>query len=283
MPQEKIEQQPPRVFGQLKSWLQQHYLTLPKRLQSVAIYALHYPDMIALNTIAVISEQVEVTPSTIIRFAKSLGYQGFSDMQTVFQQSMRHIPQPYAERIHDLDEQLPHQTTAMQCFAVAATSSIDKLKQINDQSLLQASRRLAEAYTVYIAGQGRAAPLSSYLHYMLIKMGMQAVILEGIPALIADKARLIGRHRDEVLLAISFSPYAANTRDLVDICTSRQVPVVSITDSSLSPIARQDVLYFDVLEDEVAGFRGLSATMCLAQCLAVEAGKYRSKIDNVLR
>jgi DNA-binding MurR/RpiR family transcriptional regulator len=95
--------------------------------------------------------------------------------------------------------------------------------------------------------------------------------------MIADKARLI--ESNGVLLAISFTPYATNTRDLVAICVDNQVSVVSITDSTLSPIAHSDALYLEVLEDEVAGFRGLSATMCLAQCLVVEAGKYRANMN----
>ncbi len=74
-------------------------------------------------------------------------------------------------------------------------------------------------------------------------------------------------------------PILPNTRELVDICANRQVPVVSITDSTLSPIARRDAMHLEVLEKEVSGFRGLSATMCLAQCLAVEAGKYHSNMD----
>jgi DNA-binding MurR/RpiR family transcriptional regulator len=55
-------QQPPRVFSELKPWLQEHYTSLPKRLQSVAVFALHNPDVVALNTIAVISEIVDVKP-----------------------------------------------------------------------------------------------------------------------------------------------------------------------------------------------------------------------------
>ena len=37
-----------------------------------------------MNTIAVISEKAEVNPSTMVRFAQSIGYDGFSDMQSVF-------------------------------------------------------------------------------------------------------------------------------------------------------------------------------------------------------
>jgi DNA-binding MurR/RpiR family transcriptional regulator len=82
---------------------------------------------------------------------------------------------------------------------------------------------------------------------------------------------------DEVLVAISFSPYTANTKELVDVCLANGVNVVAITDSTLSPIARTDDYHLEVLEDEVNGFRGLSATMCLALCLAVEAGKQRAE------
>lgn len=93
--------------------------------------------------------------------------------------------------------------------------------------------------------------------------------------MLADKARLI--RQDEALLAVSFSPYTANTRERVDICLEQQVPVVAITDSTLSPIARQEATHLEVLEEELGGIRGLSATLCLALCLAVETGKYHSK------
>ncbi len=270
-----ISQQPPRVFSALKPWLQEHYVSLPRRLQSVAEFVLANPDVVALNTIAVISDKAEVTPSTLVRFAKSVGYQGFSDMQAVFQQSMRHMPQPYDQRIHHLDEQDQLDQTVLHRFSRAASASIDKLQhQADEAAILQASEQLASARCIYIAGQGRATPVTTYLHYMFVKMGLQAVLLDGIASTMTDKANLI--RPDEVLVAVSFSPYTANTRELVDICLARQVPVVALTDSTLSPIARVDDLHLEVLEEEVGGFRGLSATMCLALCLAVETGKQRS-------
>ncbi len=43
--------------------------------------------------------------------------------------------------------------------------------------------------------------------------------------MMADKARLL--KPDEGLIAVSFSPYTANTRELVDICLALNVPVVA--------------------------------------------------------
>jgi DNA-binding MurR/RpiR family transcriptional regulator len=271
-----INQQPPRVFSELKPWLQEHYVSLPKRLQSVAVFVLQNPEMIALNTIAVISERAAVNPSTFVRFAKSIGYQGFSDMQSVFQNSMRHMPESYSQRINHLGDDERPERTVLRRFSNAASVSLERLEQLMDEStLIQASAQLANARTIYIAGQGRATPVTTYLHYNFVKMGIQSVLLDGVAAMMTEKTRLI--QQDEALIAISFSPYTANTRELVDICLAQKVPVVALTDSTLSPIARTDDLHLEVLEEELGGIRGLSATMCLALCLAVETGKCRSK------
>ena len=274
-----IQVKPPRVFSDLKPWLQNHYQDLPKRLQSVAVFAMHNPDVIALNTIASISEQVGVTPSAMVRFAKSLGYQGFSDMQMVFQESMRHVPQPYSERLNSMQRSADTKQTVLSHFTQAASESIARLEHnVDANALLKASEQLAQARVVYIAGQGRAEPVVAYLHYTLGKLGVHSVVLTGMPHSMADKARML--KEDDVLLAISFSPYTANTRELVDICLANNTNVVALTDSTLSPIARGDDFHLEVLEEEVSGFRGLSATMCLALCLAVETGRVRAELGN---
>ena len=277
-----IQVKPPRVFSELKPWLQDHYQDLPKRLQSVAVFAMHNPDVIALNTIASISDQVGVTPSTMVRFAKSIGYQGFSDMQIVFQESMRHVPQPYSERLNSMQRSADREQTVLSHFTQAAAASISRLEHnVDESALLKASKQLAQARMVYIAGQGRAEPVVAYLHYTLVKLGVQSVVLSGMPHSMADKARML--KTDDVLLAISFSPYTANTRELVDICLLNNTKVVALTDSTLSPIARADDFHLEVLEEEVSGFRGLSATMCLALCLAVETGRVRAELDKTVK
>ena len=273
-----MNQTPPRVFNDLQLWLKAHYVSLPKKLQSVAMFVLNNPGVVAMNTIATISKQANVTPSAMVRFAKSLGYQGFSDMQSVFQESMRHVPQPYSQRLHSLDDSQRTGKTELHRFGQAASLSLNRmLKQVDEASILEAGELLAKARTIYIAGQGRAAPVTTYLYYTFVKMGIQAILVNGTEVEMVDKSRLV--RSDEAMVAVSFSPYTANTYELVDICLSQQVPVVALTDSTLSPIARSDDLHLVVLEEEVGGIRGLSATMCLALVLAVETGKFMVQKD----
>ena len=228
-----------------------------------------------MSTIAVISEKANVNPSTLVRFAKAIGYEGFSDMQAVFQESMHHLSQPYTQRIQQLGDGQETQQSVLQRFTNAANTSIGKLNLEASQSAIsQISKQLAKARTIYIAGRGRATPVTTYLQYTFVKMGMQAVLLDGIASTITDKARLI--RSDEALIAVSFTPYTANTHEVVDICVKQKVPVVALTDSVLSPIAQPNNMSIEIVEEEVGGIRGLSTTMCIALCIAVETGKCRS-------
>ncbi len=53
-------------------------------MAQVAVFALDNPDEIAFGTAASIAEKSKVQPSTLVRFAKAIGYDGFSDLQMVF-------------------------------------------------------------------------------------------------------------------------------------------------------------------------------------------------------
>jgi DNA-binding MurR/RpiR family transcriptional regulator len=73
----------------------------------------------------------------------------------------------------------------------------------------------------------------------------------------------------DVLVVVSFEPYAAEAVSLVGIAASRDVPIVSITDSVVSPVAKSAQCVLQVKEAKVLGFRTIAASMCLAQSLAI--------------
>ncbi len=70
----------PRDFTALRSLIVDRAAALPRRLTQVATYALENPDEIAFGTVASIAQAADVQPSTLVRFAQSLGYQGFSEV-----------------------------------------------------------------------------------------------------------------------------------------------------------------------------------------------------------
>ncbi len=90
----------------LRTRIVQRYEALSPRLKQVAAYALEHPNDIGLETLAVIAKRCKVQPSTIVRFAKTFGYDGASDMQKLFRDELLSLaPSPsYAERIRQFNE-----------------------------------------------------------------------------------------------------------------------------------------------------------------------------------
>ncbi len=65
--------------------------------------------------------------------------------------------------------------------------------------------------------------------------------------------------------------------DLANAAAGSGVPVVSITDSAFSPLARMAGLWIEVAEANFEGFRSMAATLTLAMTLTVAVAERRGK------
>jgi DNA-binding MurR/RpiR family transcriptional regulator len=94
------EASPPTSAEELRAAILERYDGLSKRLQQIARYVLDEPNELALETLAVIAERSGVQPSAIVRFAKSFGFDGASQMQRLFRDGLLsgHAALGYSER-----------------------------------------------------------------------------------------------------------------------------------------------------------------------------------------
>jgi DNA-binding MurR/RpiR family transcriptional regulator len=132
---------------------------------------------------------------------------------------------------------------------------------------------LVGAETIYIVARRRSYPVASYFAYVLGKLNIRSQIVESASGLNAEIISF-ATERDAVI-AVSFSPYAADTVDEVKAAVEHNVPVVAITDSAFSPLAQFARVWFEIAEADFAGFRTLAASMALAMALAVRVGDAR--------
>jgi DNA-binding MurR/RpiR family transcriptional regulator len=80
------------------------------------------------------------------------------------------------------------------------------------------------------------------------------------------------------MVAISFAPYAEETMDVVRQARQSGATVIAITDSRVGALAQRADVALVVQESAVFGFRALSSTMALAQCLFI-ALAYRLELE----
>lgn len=265
----------PNNSEKLRAEIVKGYDELSPRLQQVAKYVLDNPSDMALQTLAVIADRCHVQPSTIVRFAKTFGYDGASQMQGLFRDEMlTQPPSPsYAERIRQFNRRAgatgslaPHDV--MREFADSNILALEHLKDsVRKADLERAIDLIRAADTVYIVGLRRSFPVASYLAYALRHVDKRAYLLDGVAGMLTEQAGMM--NAKDLLVAISFNPYAPETAQIAADAGERKTRIIAITDSRLSPIAGAADLTFEIKDAEVRQFRSLTASLCLAQSLVI--------------
>jgi DNA-binding MurR/RpiR family transcriptional regulator len=267
----------PRDFAALKMQIVERAASLPKRLSQIAAFSLDHPDDIAFGTVASIADQARVQPSSLVRFAQAMGYQGFSELQDVFRARLRERVLNYEERIAQLREHAHAASKAhilFEGFSDAAQKSLKDLKERIDPAVLdRAVAKLAQARIIYLVGLRRSFPIACYMAYAFGKLGVRHVLIDSIGGMAPEEMSFAGT--EDAVLAASFTPYASETLNLVARAAQRNVPVIAITDSAFSPLARDAEIWFEVAEANFEGFRSLSASMALAMTLTVAVAEKR--------
>jgi DNA-binding MurR/RpiR family transcriptional regulator len=264
----------PRTSEELRSAILKRYDTLSDRLQQVARYVLDEPNDLALETLAVIAERSGVQPSAIVRFAKSFGFEGASQMQRLFRDDLlsAHPVAAYGERVREfmrgVDKKQDNLGGLLREFAEGNSLALSNLSNtVSEAELAAAVTMLEQADIVYVVGVRRAFPVAAYLAYSLQQAGKRTVFVDGVGGLSRQQLQTITSN--DMLIGVSYQPYAEETRQAVTTASANGAKVLSITDSTVSPIAKSADTLLQVREAEIRGFRSLSASMCLAQALVI--------------
>lgn len=266
----------PQDFESLRELILEQRQSLPKRIAQVAAYALDNPDDIAFGTAASIASSSGVQPSTLIRFAQHLGYDGFTSLQAVFRQRLRERTSSYDERLnalHSGGDGGKHRRI-LEGFVAASSQSLETLlHKVDDAAVERAVALLVKAETIYIVARRRSYPIASYMAYAFGKLNIRYQLVDSAPGL--DPEMLTFATSQDAAIVVSFSPYASATRDYARVLADAAVPVVAITDSAFSPLAQSANQWFELAEADFSGFRSLAATMALAMTLAVALAEAR--------
>ena len=246
---------------------------LPKRLRQCADYIAANTDRIAVSTVADLAAGAAVPPSALMRFCQIMGFSGYSEMQRVFRDAYAPGWPDYSTRLKHLKENGTGSPGALLAeFVEAGRLSLETLaKSLDEDALTTAVGILAAADTIHVIGLRRTFPVATYIAYVFDKMQVPAMLHDSVGKL---DHRFALRPGDAVL-AITFTPYSEETLALTEDARARGLPVVGLTDTVTSPLARQADALLTVPEVDFGAFRSLSATIALALTLAVSVGSAR--------
>ena len=265
---------PATTYEELKETIAAAYPRLSPQLQRLSRFALEKPHDLALGTVAAVAQANEVQPSSMIRFANALGFDGFSQMQQVFQSHLVERSAPYRERIRQMRRGgADGDAGVLPRFVGEAIGELQQLEEhVDAERLAAAARILAGAPQVHVLAMRRAFPVACYLAYALNQLELQAHLLDGLGGMLGEVAHTI--RAGDALLVASFRNYTPAVVETALASRARGVSVIAITDSALSPLKPAADVCFELGDDSTRPFRSLVAPLCLAQALVVSTGHH---------
>ena len=268
----------PSNINELNQLLQESYPSLSKKMKLIAFYIVDQPQNLAINTLAVIADDIGVYPSTLVRFAKHFCFSGFAQQQSLFKVRIAQSTINYQQRITDVKKITGSEsdTDSSNIFYDVTRRNVEAtqlLAENIDIDLMEESvLALCGATEVIICGTNRAQPVANYFYYMLNNLGMRCRIVND-PSEVDNLSNWLDEQT--VFIAITYNPYNENTTQAVKIAKQSNSKVILLTDTELNPIAHLADYLFSIHEAEIHTFRSLGATMCLVQAICISIGYHQ--------
>ena len=252
--------------------LRQGYADLSRQLKLIAKHVEMHADRVAFDGIQSTAEQVGVQPSAVVRFAKHFGFSGYSQMQSLFRARAAQqlsVHPGYEERMRGMVAAGALERGGVQLAQAVIEDSIASLqalqRQLPQAEFDAAVELMHAAPALWLVAARRAFPVGAYLAYALQHTRKPVHWLNGLGAM--QQGQLRALQPGDVMLAVSFEPYASETLELVDTALARGARLLALTDSQLSPLAAKADVTLLAQDGATFGFRSLTSTMSLAQSL----------------
>ena len=227
-------------------------------------------------TASKLGKTVNVSESTVVRFAVELGYDGYPAMQKALQEMIRN-KLTSVQRIEVANNRFGNS----QLLSMVLQSDIEKIRntmeEIDQEAFQAAVDDILKARTIYILGVRSSASIASFLGYYfelmfdnvrLIQTNSNAEMFE----------QMVRISKDDVVIGISFPRYSSRTVKAMRFAYDRGATVIALTDSRSAPIAQNATHTLIAMSDMVSLVDSLVAPLSVVNALIV-ACSYKKEAE----
>ena len=264
------------MMKDISEQIKRHFPAFSKGQKKIANAILYDYDKVAYMTAARFGQFVGVSESTVVRFAISLGYDGYSEFQRAVQDLVRTRLTPN-QRI-EITKQLTRGGDAiekvMESDILKIRSSMEKLDR---EVFHKAVDALLAAKTVYIVGARSSELLARTLFYNLsLIFDNVKLVLPSSPAEVFEQMFSIGQ--EDLLFAFSFPRYSTKMIHAVHFAKKNGARVIVMTDSDRSPLAEEADFLLKARSDMMSYMDSLVAPISIINAIIVEITNRREAL-----
>lgn len=255
--------------------IQENMRTFSKGQKRIANFILESYDKAAFMTASKLGSTVNVSESTVVRFAAELGYDGYPSMQRSLQKMIRNRLTS-VQRIEVSNNRIGDQDL----LDSVLQSDIEKirltLEEVDHQSFDGAVDAIVSARKIYIMGVRSSASLATFLSFYL------NLIFDNVITVAANTASevfetMLRVGKEDVVIGVSFPRYSSRTVQAMKFARDRGATTVAITDSEASPLASLSNFTLKARSDMASFVDSLVAPLSLVNALLVAVSRKKNE------
>ena len=254
--------------------IQDELSSFSKGQKRIANFILNSYDKAAFMTAAKLGKTVNVSESTVVRFAAELGYSGYPSMQRALQEMIRN-KLTALQRIEVSNDRIGTREILPMVMQADAENIRMTLEALDRQEFDSTVNALMNARKIYIMGVRSAFALSSFLGFYF-NMMFENVVLTHTNSSSELFEQILRIGDGDVLLGISFPRYSKRTVKAMQYAKDRGATTVAITDSELSPLVEAADYTLMAKSDMVSFVDSLVAPLSLVNALIVAVSRRKT-------
>lgn len=249
------------------SIIEEKFFTMSKSHKAIALFIRENYDKAVFMTAAKIGEELNISESTVVRFASNLGYNGYPEFQDYLSVWVRNKMSKGPSSEGEISNDSKSQVIDSVLKGDRARLN-DTLTMLDTEAFDKAVNVIARAKKVYVIGIRTCAPLADFLSFYLNLIRDDVVCISTTSASETFEQMLrIGK--DDAIIGISFPNYSMRTLKALEFASDRNAHVITLTDSLHSPVCMYSNINLVAQSDMVSIVGSLVAPMSVINALVV--------------
>jgi DNA-binding MurR/RpiR family transcriptional regulator len=225
-----------------------------------------HPREVALHSMRECGRRAGLAPATLTRLAQALGFQGFEAIKHRCQESFS-AQGGYAGRAEMLQASARQDKDWLALLNEAQHANSASVGGLNQAAQLEAAAdAMLKARRVFFLGLRASHGLALHLHYTYGLLAPNGILVQGLGGTLEDQVGDMGP--DDLLVVASSASYTRQTVEAVARARRQGAPVLALTDSALSPIAREAAHTLLFRTDSPSYFHSMVGALALIEALA---------------
>jgi DNA-binding MurR/RpiR family transcriptional regulator len=262
----------------------EYYDQLTKSEKRIADYMRQNQDEVAFMSAAEIAGQLDLSETTLVRFARTLGFDSYPAMRLMLQAKFRNLVTHSARlrsRLDDLRE-------TGDIFERLVASEIDFLTEslhtLDRKAFKTAVELLRTHQRVFVFGLGPSISLVNLLEIRLTRSARHVIPLRTFGRELLEPLLLM--NKDDLLIAIAFRSINQYLQLVLEQANQHKTPVILVTDTLGDLVGKKATVTLAARRGPISAFHSLTVPMTIINALllalsSIDQEKIMNNLDKL--